>query len=127
MAYEISFRSEERVLVLRCHGLTDLEENERARREVLQLCQAKSIRKVLADFRDAETQGTTTTMDLYSFGKSWRYAGVGGHPMLACVLPREQESRQDVEFSATVGMNRGLYEALFNDFEEALNWLLERK
>ncbi|UCE64418.1 MAG: hypothetical protein JSU59_04555 [Nitrospirota bacterium] len=121
MAFEIHIH-EENIVFIRLHGQSDLEENEQARGEVMQLCHDTGIRSVLADCQELEVPSSITTVDLYNFGKTWDKNLVS---RLAIVLPNNERNRGHIRFSETVAYNRGLNTRTFDKLKEALSWLYE--
>lgn len=123
MAYEVTADEQAAIVRVTVRGAAKHEEHLAARREAGQACQARGWPRMLVDLREMETSGGLTTAGCFEFGTTYRDAGVPYACRLACVLPLSPQARRDVEFTTTVGMNRGIILRNFTDLGEAQRWL----
>ena len=86
---------------------------------VMKMCHEKSIHKILAILN---LTGRLPTMKVYYGAKNPDAVGWSRKFQLAVVDLNEQ-SRQDNVFAATVASNRGFPVKIFDNEEDARNWL----
>ncbi|MFH1144805.1 MAG: hypothetical protein V1774_09705 [Candidatus Eisenbacteria bacterium] len=125
MPHEISLDERNAVVRVRVSGAATHEEHLAARLEAAGLCRAKGWPRMLVDLRDLKTAETVTTVSCFEFGSSYRTADLPDACRIAHILPQAARARRDVEFVATVGLNRGILLRNFTDSDEAMRWLVQ--
>lgn len=119
MAYDIHIHEED-IVFIRFYEVSTLEENIKARDAVIQMCRDSGINLILADWRDAKADATISKKDLYDFGSSWQ---PNMSYRIATVVSVDEKTRHDIEFADTVAYNRGLISKIFQNVDEAIDWL----
>lgn len=126
MPYKISIQDED-IAYIRFYGESDMEENVKARDEVMQVCRDSEIALILADWREGKVAASVSTMNLHEFGSTWPKPHTSKFYCLATVQAVNVDTQRAIEFSDTVGYNRGLFSKIFTDIEDAIDWLKSRK
>ena len=127
MPYDVTMDEAAAIVLVRVRGEATDEEHRNARKEAARLCQSQGYRKLLVDLRDLKTREVVSTAGLYEFGASYEKDGVPADTRIAHVFPREKTAREDVGFTTTVALNRGVLIGEFDTVEEARNWLLGKR
>ena len=123
MAYKITI-IDEGVVELRFSDVSSIEEHERARDELADLCRKKGLTKVLVDMSEQFSSMGGGTMDLFGFGESFVKGKFPRNASIAVVGKQASEADEDLEFVVTVARNRGFAMELFRDAGDAMTWLL---
>jgi hypothetical protein len=122
MSYEIRV-IEGDVVELSFAAVSAIEEHERARDEVADLCRQKGLTKVLVDMSERSSVMGGATMDLFGFGESFVKGKFPRSASIAVVGKPVAEPDDDLEFVVTVARNRGFAIELFHAVDDALRWL----
>jgi hypothetical protein len=125
MAYDVAADEREAIVRVSVRGPATREEHRAARREAAQLCRERGWPRMLVDLRELETAGVVSTTGCYDFGRSYREDNLPTQCCIAHVLPAGRRAREDVEFTATVAVNRGITIRDFTDIESARQWLAQ--
>ncbi|MBN2210400.1 MAG: hypothetical protein JW709_03310 [Sedimentisphaerales bacterium] len=124
MPYEISADDDNQIVIARVFGRATRDDHHAAREAIARVCAEKQFWRALVNLQDLQTEGVVTTAGAFDFGKEVaddvRLKGV----RMAHVLPRNDDSRNDVTFAVTVAANRGGVIGKFNTIKEARKWLL---
>lgn len=125
MGYEISLDDHHGIVEIRFLKPIPHSDHVEARKEVLELCRAHNIHKILVDARRLTGTITTkpTTVELFDFGVSWADLARRTPILLAGVLPQDTATQDWWRFGETVAVNRGLITRAFDDFDKAVAWL----
>lgn len=121
MGYEIGIDERRGIAEIRLFREMAHSAHLRARRELLESCRTRGIRKILVDA--ADLTATPTAMDLFEFGAGWSDIAKGGALTVAGIAPRDAGAREQWRFGETVAMNRGLVTRAFDTVENARAWL----
>jgi hypothetical protein len=124
MPYEVTEDEAAGIVVVCVRGEATSDEHMNARKEAARLCQTHGYLRLLVDLRDLKTREVLSTAGLYEFGASYEKDGVPAHCRIAHVFPRDKAAREDVGFTTTVALNRGVLIGEFDTVEEARGWLL---
>jgi hypothetical protein len=119
--FQVSYDSDDQIIILRVSGDIPDEEHYTARAEAIRLCRENHCGRMLVDLRELSTTQITVS-NSYAFGKS--VAEEISSLKLAHVLPQDSKASADVLFTSTVEANRGVNVRQFGSMEEARNWLL---
>jgi hypothetical protein len=111
------------VIELRFSDVSAIEEHERARDEVADLCRQEGLTRVLVDMSERSSTMGGATMDLFGFGESFVKGRFPRTASIAAVGKQPAEADDDLEFVVTVARNRGFSMELFHSAEDALRWL----
>jgi hypothetical protein len=122
MSYELNLIDEE-IIYLRFSGESDSSEHEQSRDEAAKICREKGLARVLVDMSAQTAFMASETMDLYKFGESFVKGSFPRQACIAVVADPTVPVGRDVNFVITVARNRGFRVQLFQDQEEALQWL----
>ncbi len=123
MGFEISIDDRHGIAEIRLARQMSYDEHLAARQELLELCRARKLRKILIDARDLCGK-PPSTMELFDFGASWAKLGLETPALLVVgVLPRDTAARNWWEFGETVATNRGFVTRTFDHLEQARAWL----
>jgi hypothetical protein len=123
MGYLLSVDARLGIVEIRLSNSLTHSEHVEARQELLEVCRARNIHKILVDARELVTRVPPSVMELFDFGVSWADQARGADLVVAGVLPRDDSTRLDVMFGDTVAVNRGLVSRTFDDIDEARTWL----
>lgn len=89
-------------------------------REVADECKRSNVKRVLIE---EDIPELVPMSDMYRIASEIPTLGFAG--VRVAFVDRYNEHQQDNEFGALVATNRGLYGKIFNNIEEAKNWLLD--
>lgn len=89
-------------------------------REVADECKKSNVKRVLIE---EDIPELVPMSDMYRIASEIPTLGFGG--VRVAFVDRYTEQQADNEFGALVATNRGLYGKIFNNIEEAKNWLLD--
>ena len=123
MGYEIRVDDLHGIAEIRLADAFPHREHLKARDELLHVCRARGVHKILVDARDLVTQDRVTTMEIFGFGASWGDLARETRLLVAGVMPLDANTRDEVLFGDTVAVNRGLVARAFEDIAEARAWL----
>jgi hypothetical protein len=111
------------IVELRFSGVSAIEEHQRSRDEVAELCRLKGLTRVLVDMSEQSSSMGGGTMDLFAFGESFVKGKFPRNASIAVVGKPATETDDDLQFVVTVARNRGFSMELFRDAADALTWL----
>lgn len=125
MEYEITIDDPHGIAELRFLKPIPHSDHVRAREELLEVCRARKIHKILVDARKltGTLTATPTTMDLFDFGASWADLARRYPVAIAGVLPLDTTTRRWWKLGETVAVNRGVISRAFDDLDQAKAWL----
>lgn len=83
----------------------------------------EGMRRFLGDC--TELAGGHSAVDLYGLAELLQAAGVAAHFKEAILVPQLPSAMEDVRFWETACYNRGLRVRIFEDRQQALDWLAE--
>ena len=122
MPYEVSFDEDQGIVNVRVSGTATRDDHYGARDEAFWLCQQNGCSKLLVDLRELDTSGISTT-GCFTFGVA--LSKTAPEVRIAHVMPANDKSSEDVEFTSSVAANRGKSTGEFKTVEEARKWLNE--
>jgi hypothetical protein len=93
----------------------------KARDELLAVCRASGIRRILIDASDLREEPATE--ELFQFAAGWSEALRRSPVVVAGLLPRSESVRRWWRFGEDTAVNRGLISHPFETREEARAWL----
>jgi hypothetical protein len=115
------------IVELRMHGPFALKEHVWVRNDTLAYCREHEVRKILVDLTELQLDPLGPAVGFFEFGESWTTASMPPRMLIACVLPSDAETRQNVELAINAAFNRGFPVREFDAVEEARAWLLEQE
>jgi len=83
----------------------------------------KETNLILVD--DSKLEKTVETVDIYELPQSYEDLNIDRKIKAAVILPISLQAREDVQFYETVCQNRGWDIAVFEQRQEAIDWLME--
>ncbi len=119
--YEVNLDHKRGIVELRLTRDMTATEHCRARDELLALCQAAGIRRILIDAVELGDQ--PPTQQLFDFAAGWVDVLRRTPVVVAGVLPRSDSVRRWWRFGEDAAVNRGLISHPFETREEARAWL----
>jgi len=122
MPYKINVMRKRKIIRLTFFGDSDAEEHKKSRQEAAKLCHRKGFTRVLVDLTEQDSLMSGSTMDLYKFGTGFKDDPYPENTKIAAV--NESGPKPDLDFVVTVASNRGITTQLFNNTDEAVEWLL---
>jgi len=121
MPYEISQDGSNELIYLRFLGGSSHQEHLDSRVEAIELCRGTGYKRLVVDTSKEEPMMPGSTLDLYEFGKNFT---TGDFPAgLKIAVVDEEGVKPDIEFVTNVMRNRGFLVELFNNADEAVEWL----
>lgn len=121
--YEVKFEEREDYLYVSVRGPEEiLSESLKVWKDIAQQCKDKGYTTVLIA-EDVDTQ--LSIMDLYTFAAELPEIGFIG--IAIAHVNRRIDQHKNSLFAETVGINRGLNGKVFNNMDDAIKWLLQRK
>jgi hypothetical protein len=122
MKYEISIDDRHGIVEIRFVEQMPYSEHVKARDELLEICRARKMHKILVDAHGL-VGIPATTIELFDFGVSWAELVQQTPTLLAGVLPLDAATRKWWKFGENVAVNRGVVTRSFDDIDEARAWL----
>jgi hypothetical protein len=126
MPYEIYYDDEKNIAELILKNTASLEESIKAGKEAVSICNNNKSKCVLMDMEKIITKGSLNTFELYELGVAWRYETGNGAINFAVILPMDPNSKEDINFFVTVGVNRGVVIKSFHHRDQARDWLMNQ-
>lgn len=123
MNWQTSYQDDEKVIHVTYSGTVDRTELTAAARSALDLSLKHGTNRVLTDCTDMH--GGHSVADLY-FLSDWLVSVKAYRMREAVLMPAEAAFNELVQFWQTTCTNRGLNVRIFDKFEMARQWLLER-
>lgn len=122
MPWKINHNTDQNIIELTYFGQVTANDLTDAFMAAKDLSQKEDIKKCLADCTDM--LGGHSIMNLYAIIELLE--GFKLHRLKeALLLPSLQASKKDVEFYETACVNRGFNVKIFNNYQQAVEWLLE--
>lgn len=121
MHYIVSIDERHAIVEVRFTGDMPYHEHVQARREVLELCVAHRIRKILIDGRALKVQPTPT--EAFHFAQSWPRQPEESPMLIAGVLPVDAAARTWWWIGEAVSADPGYKTMSFDSIEAARSWL----
>jgi hypothetical protein len=109
------------------HGTLSFEEQWAARSEAAHILQERHLQRLMVDLRDLQLGSRVSTQEGVGSGASDREVGIPTSTRIAHVLQRNPARLDNVKFTTTVALNRGVVVREFDDVDAARRWLLESK
>ena len=120
MSYKVTIYKHH--LMIEFIGSTSLDENEMARREIIETLFKEKMGKVLVDMTKADLSNVSLD-DLIEFGKSWEGLLFDTLTKFATLVPYTNPFRDKVDLSLWVGSTKGVRLKIFEEQSLALKWL----
>jgi hypothetical protein len=122
MTWRIEFDEHRKVIFLTFQAEVSKEDVRDSSAAVIATMHDHDTRKVLTDLAEVESLAVST-MGIYHLPKSYMQMGLNLPFTEAIVVPKSSKIRKDAEFYETVCVNRGVNARIFEDRDQALEWL----
>jgi hypothetical protein len=124
MAYLIYYKNEDDIVVVKVFEEISINEYSPACDKALQMCMEKNCSEIVFDMNELKSSCFTIT-DFFLFGKTIPHGSLG----IFCnfVLPSDAKLRSEVKYICTVAKNHGALVNTFNNFNEAMGWLVQKR
>jgi hypothetical protein len=126
MPYKVVFDEDDHIVTVQVSGPATREEHHAAIDHAARLCTEQECKKLLVNLRNLKTEGIATLLDCFEFGTMLAEGAIQKEVYIAYVLPTDETSIRDVQFTFMVAANRGRLAAEFTSQEEARQWLLPK-
>lgn len=113
---KVTYDAKSKLIRVRAWGADRIQDWLSSRQQVYNYHATHGSVQLLVDARDQET--TPTISEIYFFGKSWA-------PRIRTAILVGEATTQEQEFLETVALNRARIMRIFDDEEDALNWLAQ--
>jgi hypothetical protein len=123
MSYDVRVTAHDRYLRIEASGSRSREASEALFRSIAEETERHGIYHVLLVLK---LQGRLSTLEIDDMVSSHRRVGFDERHAIA-VVDENPVSRPDTRFAADVGAVRGLAGEVFENEEDAVRWLLERR
>jgi hypothetical protein len=121
MEWELVFHKEEKYIEVISHGIADYDGSLNMAKFITETMRNNRVKKVLIDHRNI-TGISGQTIEIYDRPKVFKLIGIIlGIKIAEIINPKHIEH---FRFLETVSLNQGFQFSLFQDREEALEWLL---
>lgn len=120
MSYRIT--NCEKYLLIEFIGNTGLEENELARKEIIEILNKEGIGGVLVDMNEADLSDVNLE-ELVEFGNSWEGLLFVKQTKFATLVPNNNPFREKVDLSLWAGKTKGVQLKIFEERSLAIQWL----
>lgn len=126
MVYEITADNANEMVRVCFSGTKTVDQIYKARNEVASELTRLGYRRVLVDSSRVKAKQNLSVQTLYELG-STKSKALPPRTRMALIFSPENDAVRDLEFVETVAQNRGARFKLFQDADDALNWLKSEK
>ena len=122
MPWQVEFDEQRRVILLAYRANVSYEDVHESSIAVIAMTHDKDTHKILTDFTDAVSLAHSS-IDIFHLPTTYKTLGQDLPLVEAIVDPKDPKIRKDAEFYETVCINRGFTVRVFEDRDQALEWL----
>ncbi len=124
MSWQVKFDDENRLIFISFFSDVSKNDIQESIIEAISLISDKNVRKILTDFTEALSLDLST-MDIYKLHADYRKTTGLNVPFIETIVcPKESKIINDIHFYETECINKGIRAKIFEDRNQALEWLI---